>query len=166
MRTAWTLLVGRLQSKLHAACRSGVIVTRSSSASQALARRVALFLRRFGMNIDLNCAAYIDETAILSNLRLSILCASYDSVWHGLCIHSRPAPKLATYLAWFDRVIGLDALATLNLNVCDVHVSALCMRSHNLQVELSRWQHGRPRESARSQRSCQRCRCSMLRATG
>ena len=112
------------------------------------------FLRNVGGALQLNSQSVVDESAVLA-----LLCRAYDKVWDGLCRHPRQAPdraKLATYFAWFDSGSWLRRPGYMYL---DFPVSSMCtylrfrLGSHNLQVELGRWQNRRPR----CDRVCQRC---------
>ena len=112
------------------------------------------FLQNLGSTVQPGSQYTVNEQAVLASL-----CQAYDSVWDGLCRQPRQAPdraKLATYFAWFDSGSWLQRPQYLYF---DFPAPATCtylrfrLGSHNLQVELGRWQNRRPR----CDRLCQRC---------
>ena len=112
------------------------------------------FLQNVGSTMHCDSGPMLDEPAVLASL-----CRAYDTVWDGLCRQPRQAPdraKLATYFAWFDSGSWLRPPKYLYF---DFPAPATCtylrfrLGSHNLQVELGRWQNCRPR----CDRLCQRC---------
>ena len=115
---------------------------------------VCKFLQNVGIAFQYDGTSVIDESDVMA-----ALLRAYDTVWDGLCRHPRQAPdrtKLATYFAWFDRGAWLRRPQYLYF---DYPAPATCtylrfrLGSHNLQVELGRWQDRRPR----CHRICQRC---------
>ena len=112
------------------------------------------FLQNVGMSLEPGNQPFVDE-----NRALDALCRAYDTVWEGLCPRPRQAQdraKLATYFAWFDSGSWLRRPSYLYF---DFPAPATCtylrfrLGSHNLQLELGRWQNRRPR----SDRVCERC---------
>ena len=111
--------------------------------------------------MGLGIGVYFDQQVDKAEV-LRALCASYDKVWDGLCrlpLLPRQAPdkaKLAAYFAWCDFSAWLRRPTYL---VFDFSAAATCMflrfrlGSHDLAVEIGRWQDRRPR----CQRLCWRC---------
>ena len=108
---------------------------------------------------NVGCDALSGQAPLDEDNVLAALCRVYDQVWDGLCRYPRQAPdraKLATYFAWFDSGAWLRRPKYMFL---DLPASATCtylrfrLGTHDLQVELGRWQDPRPRD----QRFCRRC---------
>ena len=130
----------------------------SQSSSQegrnCWAGQVQKFLHNAAYQLSQNCHDFIDEAGALKALR-----TAYDKVWDGLCRLPRQAAdraRLASYFAWFD---SGDWLRRPKYLFFDFSASVTCtymrfrLSTHNLQVEVGRWQNRRPR----CQRLCERC---------
>ena len=99
---------------------------------------------------------------------MALLCEQYDAVWQGLHTLPRQAPdsvRLITYYRWFDREKWLDRpkylFVDLAAPVTYAHACAnlrFRLGTHNLQLELGRWQNRQPRHF----RICQRCHMHAL----
>ena len=120
---------------------------------------IAKFLQNIGCAFEPGDLPAIDEHMVMASL-----CQAYDVVWDGLCRQPRQAVsrvKLATYSAWFDSGAWLKRPKYLYF---DFPAAATCLYirfrlgSHNLQVELGRFQHCRPR----ADRICERCAQGVL----
>ena len=125
-----------------------------SEHKKCWAGELAQFLRNLGYRSRPDGPALIDEDGALDALR-----AKYDDVWQGLPRYPRQAAdrvRFATYFAWFD---GGQWLRRPPYLFFDLSARATCtymrfrLGTHNLQVNLGRWERPRPR----CQRMCERC---------
>ena len=114
------------------------------------------FVQNVGCSLDVQDGghALLHEQALMAGL-----CKSYDAVWDNLCPYPRQAlerAKLATYFAWFDSGAWLRRPRYFHFpfparDICTY--LRFRLGSHDLQVELGRYQQRRPR----GERVCERC---------